>query len=57
MPAVADGLSNLSEIAVAEIVEKFLKRASDLEPRVSPCVGAIDVLLKVGVFYHMDWVA
>ena len=42
VPAVADGLSDLFEVAVAEVVEEFFEGTSHFEPRVSPRVGAMD---------------
>ena len=53
VPAIADGLTNLFEIAVSEVVEEFFEGTSHFEPRVSPCVGAIDVLLEGDVLNDM----
>ena len=54
VPAVADGLSDLFEVAVAEVVEEFFEGTSHFEPRVSPCVGAIDVFLEGDMLNDMS---
>ena len=53
VPAIADGLTNLFEVAVSEVVEEFLEGTPDLEPRMPPGVGAIDVLLEGDVLNDM----
>ena len=57
VPAVADGLSDLAEVAVAEVVEEFFEGTSDFEPRVSPCVGAVNVLFEGDMFDDMGRMA
>ena len=49
VPAIADGLTNLFEIAVSEVVEEFLERTPNLEPGMPPGVGTIDVFLESNV--------
>ncbi len=46
MPAVADGLSDLLEVATAKVVEEFFKGTGYFEPGMPPCVSTIDVLLE-----------
>ena len=46
VPAVADGLSDLLEVATAKVVEEFFKGTGYFEPGMPPCVSAIDVLLE-----------
>ena len=53
VPAVADRLTDLFEVAIAEVVEEFLEGTPDLEPRMPPSVGAIDVLLEGDVLNDM----
>ena len=55
--SVADGLPNLTEVSVAEVVEEFLEGTAYLEPRMSPGVGALDVLLEGEVFNDMGRMA
>ena len=57
IPAVTDGLPNLSEVAVTEVVEELFEGTSYFEPRVSPCIGTIDVFLKGNMFDNMSRMA
>lgn len=50
-------MPNLSEVAVTEVVEELFEGTSYFEPRVSPCVGTIDVFLKGNVFDNMSRMA
>ena len=53
VPAVADRLTDLFEVAIAEVVEEFLEGTPNLEPRMPPGVGAIDVFLESNVLNDM----
>ena len=53
IPAVTNGLSDLSEVAVTKIVEEFFEGTPNFEPWVSPGVGAIDVFFECNVFDDM----
>ena len=50
-------MSDLSEVAVAEVVEKFFEGTTNFEPRMSPCVGAINVFFESYVFNDMGWMS
>ena len=54
VPAVADRLTDLFEVAVSEVVEEFLEGTPDLEPRMPPGVGAIDVFLEGDMLNDMS---
>lgn len=57
VPAVADGLGYLFEVATAEVVDEFLEGTGDFEPGMTPCVGAVDVFLEGKVLDDMGWMA
>ena len=48
MPAVADGLSDLLEVATEKVVEDFFKGTGYFEPGMPPCVEIGSIVGAVG---------